>query len=58
MSLDGTEKEIEGATSSSYTLKCEDIGFYISVLCKPVRNDGVHGSLVSTEMIGPVIPGK
>ncbi|RLN34629.1 hypothetical protein C2845_PM03G19820 [Panicum miliaceum] len=56
-SSDGTEKEIEGATSSSYTLKCDDIGFYISVLCKPVRNDGVHGSLVSTEMIGPIIPG-
>ncbi|CAN6203007.1 unnamed protein product [Urochloa humidicola] len=57
VSSDGTEKEIEGATSSSYTLKCDDIGFYISVLCKPVRNDGVHGSLVSTEMIGPIIPG-
>nr|CAB3451917.1 unnamed protein product [Digitaria exilis] len=56
-SSDGTEKEIEGATNSSYTLKCDDIGFYISVLCKPVRNDGVHGSLVSTEMIGPIIPG-
>nr|CAB3455681.1 unnamed protein product [Digitaria exilis] len=56
-SSDGTEKKIEGATSSSYTLKCDDIGFYISVLCKPVRNDGVHGSLVSTEMIGPIIPG-
>lgn len=54
---DGTEKEIEGATSSSYTLKCNDIGFYISVLCKPVRNDGVDGSLVSTEAIGPIIPG-
>jgi hypothetical protein len=56
-SSDGTEKEIEGATSSSYTLKCDDIGFYIFVSCKPVRNDGVHGSLVSTEMIGPIIPG-
>lgn len=56
-SSDGTEKEIEGATSSSYTLKCDDIGFYIFVLCKPVRNDGVHGSLVSTKMIGPIIPG-
>ncbi|TKW30421.1 hypothetical protein SEVIR_2G035700v4 [Setaria viridis] len=56
-SSDGTEKEIEGATSSSYTLKCDDIGFYISVLCKPVRNDGVQGSLVSTEVIGPIIPG-
>ncbi|WVZ61871.1 hypothetical protein U9M48_011679 [Paspalum notatum var. saurae] len=56
-SADGTEKEIEGATSSSYTLKCDDIGFYISVLCKPVRNDGVHGSLASTEAIGPIIPG-
>ncbi|OEL27617.1 187-kDa microtubule-associated protein AIR9 [Dichanthelium oligosanthes] len=56
-SSDGTEKEIEGATSSSYTLKCDDIGFYISVLCEPVRNDGVHGSLVSTEVIGPIIPG-
>lgn len=54
---DGTEKEIEGATSSSYTLKCDDIGFYISVLCTPVRKDGVHGSLVSTEAIGPIIPG-
>ncbi|KAG2639914.1 hypothetical protein PVAP13_2KG050900 [Panicum virgatum] len=56
-SSDGTEKEIEGATSSLYTLKCDDIGFYIFVLCKPVRNDGVHGSLVSTKMIGPIIPG-
>ncbi|KAJ1287736.1 hypothetical protein BS78_02G033400 [Paspalum vaginatum] len=56
-SSDGAEKEIEGATSSSYTLKCDEIGFYISVLCKPVRNDGVHGSLASTEAIGPIIPG-
>ncbi|KAL6880549.1 hypothetical protein ACP4OV_012114 [Aristida adscensionis] len=56
-SSDGTQEEIEGAESSSYTLKCEDIGFFISVLCEPVRNDGVHGSLVSTEVIGPIIPG-
>ncbi|KAL5197898.1 hypothetical protein ABZP36_001410 [Zizania latifolia] len=56
-SSDGTQKEIEGATSSSYTLNCNDIGFYIFVLCEPVRSDGVHGSLVSTEESGPIIPG-
>ncbi|KAK3126367.1 hypothetical protein QOZ80_7AG0555520 [Eleusine coracana subsp. coracana] len=56
-SSDGTQKEIEGARSSSYTLKCDDIGFYISVLCTPVRSDGIQGSLVSTEVIGPIIPG-
>ncbi|XP_062189872.1 187-kDa microtubule-associated protein AIR9-like [Phragmites australis] len=56
-SSDGAQKEIEGASNSSYTLKCDDIGLYISVLCEPVRNDGVHGSLVSTEVIGPIIPG-
>lgn len=56
-SSDGAQKEIEGAESLSYTLKCNDIGFYISVLCEPVRSDGVHGSLVSTEVTGPIIPG-
>ncbi|KQK21044.1 187-kDa microtubule-associated protein AIR9 [Brachypodium distachyon] len=56
-SSDGTQKEIEGATSSSYCLKCDDIGFYVSVSCEPVRSDGVHGSLVSTEVIGPITPG-
>uniref|UniRef100_A0A0D9WVG8 Ig-like domain-containing protein n=1 Tax=Leersia perrieri TaxID=77586 RepID=A0A0D9WVG8_9ORYZ len=56
-SSDGTQKEIEGATSSSYALSCNDIGFYISVLCEPVRSDGVHGFLVSTEESGPILPG-
>uniref|UniRef100_A0A0E0AFR8 Uncharacterized protein n=1 Tax=Oryza glumipatula TaxID=40148 RepID=A0A0E0AFR8_9ORYZ len=56
-SSDGSQKEIEGAASSSYTLNCNDIGFYISVLCEPVRSDGVHGSLVSTEESGPILPG-
>uniref|UniRef100_A0A453BMY7 Ig-like domain-containing protein n=1 Tax=Aegilops tauschii subsp. strangulata TaxID=200361 RepID=A0A453BMY7_AEGTS len=56
-SSDGTWNEIEGATSSSYSLKCDDIGFYVSVSCEPVRIDGVHGSLVTTEAIGPIIPG-
>ncbi|CAM0905321.1 unnamed protein product [Alopecurus aequalis] len=56
-SSDGIQKEIEGTTSSSYSLKCDDIGFYVSVSCEPVRSDGVHGSLVSTEAIGPINPG-
>lgn len=56
-SSDGTQKEIEGATSSSYSLKCDDIGFYVAVSCVPVRSDGVHGSLVLTEAIGPINPG-
>jgi hypothetical protein len=56
-SSDGSQKQIEGAASSSYTLNCNDIGFYISVLCEPVRSDGVHGSLVSTEESGPILPG-
>ncbi|KAK4399410.1 microtubule-associated protein AIR9 [Sesamum angolense] len=38
-SSNGTHSEISGATSSSYMLSVDDIGFFISVSCEPIRND-------------------
>lgn len=54
---DGTQNEIEGATTSSYTLTINDIGFLVSVSCEPVRSDWARGPSISSEFIGPVLPG-
>ncbi|KAF5205341.1 Microtubule-associated air9-like protein [Thalictrum thalictroides] len=54
---DGTQNEIRGAGSVSYTLSIEDIGFLVSVSCEPVRSDLARGATVVSEQIGPVIPG-
>ncbi|CAL5345394.1 unnamed protein product [Camellia sinensis] len=56
-SSDGTHSEIKEATTSSYTLSVDDIGFFISVSCEPVRSDWARGPVVLSEQIGPIIPG-
>ncbi|KAK9155120.1 hypothetical protein Sjap_002600 [Stephania japonica] len=56
-SLDGTQKEIEDASSAAYTLSARDIGFLISVSCDPIRIDLAHGATMLSEQIGPVKPG-
>lgn len=54
---DGTQMEIRGATTASYMLSIDDIGFFISVSCEPVRSDWARGPTVLSEQIGPIIPG-
>ncbi|KAL7243230.1 hypothetical protein ACSBR1_015608 [Camellia fascicularis] len=56
-SSDGTHSEIKDATTSSYMLSVDDIGFFISVSCEPVRSDWARGPVVLSEQIGPIIPG-
>ncbi|KAG1368409.1 putative 187-kDa microtubule-associated protein AIR9 [Cocos nucifera] len=56
-SSDGTQKEIKGHTAASYTLTFDDIGFFVSVSCEPVRNDWARGPIVVSEYIGPILPG-
>lgn len=56
-SPDGTKNVIEGATTSSYTLTVRDIGLLVSVSCEPVRSDLAHGPIVTSEYVGPVVPG-
>lgn len=55
--LDGTEYEVKDATSSSYALSLDDIGFYVFMSCEPVRSDWISGPVVLSEQIGPIIPG-
>lgn len=57
-SSDGNQNEVRGATSASYMLSVDDIGFLISVSCEPVRNDWARGPIVISEQIGPIVPGK
>ncbi|KAH9747829.1 187-kDa microtubule-associated protein AIR9 [Citrus sinensis] len=54
---DGTHCEIRCNTTSSYMLSLEDIGFFVSVSCEPVRSDWARGPIVLSEQIGPIIPG-
>ncbi|XP_034210939.1 187-kDa microtubule-associated protein AIR9 isoform X3 [Prunus dulcis] len=54
---DGTQTEIRGATTASYMLSIDDIDFFISVSCEPVRSDWARGPTVLSEQIGPVIAG-
>lgn len=56
-SSDGMQSEIWGATTASYMLSVEDIGFFVSVSCEPVRSDWARGPIVLSEQIGPIIPG-
>lgn len=56
-SSDGNQNEVRGATSASYMLSVDDIGFLISVSCEPVRNDWARGPIVISEQIGPIVPG-
>ncbi|KAK4440224.1 microtubule-associated protein AIR9 [Sesamum alatum] len=56
-SSNGTHSEISGATSSSYMLSVDDIGFFISVSCEPIRSDWARGPIVLSEQVGPIVPG-
>ncbi|CAK7350156.1 unnamed protein product [Dovyalis caffra] len=56
-SSDGTQFEIRGAATGSYMLSVDDIGFFVSVSCEPVRSDWARGPIVLSEQIGPIIPG-
>ncbi|KAG8385218.1 hypothetical protein BUALT_Bualt03G0019300 [Buddleja alternifolia] len=56
-SSNGTHDEIGGATSSSYMLCVDDIGFFISVSCEPIRSDWARGPIVLSEQVGPIVPG-
>ncbi|KAK7304069.1 hypothetical protein RJT34_15087 [Clitoria ternatea] len=56
-SPDGTRNEIMGATTTSYVPSIDDIGFFISVSCEPVRSDWARGPMVFSEQVGPVIAG-
>lgn len=56
-SSDGTQVEIRGATTASYVPTVDDIGFFISVSCEPIRSDWARGPLVLSEQMGPIIPG-
>lgn len=54
---DGTQTEIRGASGASYMLSLNDIGFFISVSCEPIRSDWARGPTVLSEQIGPIVPG-
>ncbi|KAG6695757.1 hypothetical protein I3842_09G113900 [Carya illinoinensis] len=56
-SSDGMQNEIKGASTASYMLSVEDIGFFISVSCEPVRRDWARGPIVLSDQIGPIISG-
>ncbi|XWS55352.1 hypothetical protein CRYUN_Cryun10bG0167200 [Craigia yunnanensis] len=56
-SSDGSQWEIRGASASSYMLSVDDIGFFISVSCEPVRSDWARGPIVLSEQIGPIVAG-
>ncbi|XP_039006552.1 187-kDa microtubule-associated protein AIR9-like [Hibiscus syriacus] len=56
-SSDGSQCEINGANGSSYMPSIDDIGFFISISCEPVRNDWARGPIVLSEQIGPVVAG-
>ncbi|CAA0823754.1 187-kDa microtubule-associated protein AIR9, partial [Striga hermonthica] len=53
----GVHNEIKGATSSSYMLSVDDIGFFISVSCEPIRSDWARGPIVLSEQAGPIVAG-
>ncbi|XVE67511.1 hypothetical protein DITRI_Ditri08aG0166900 [Diplodiscus trichospermus] len=56
-SSDGSQCEIRDASGSSYMLSIDDIGFFISVSCEPVRSDWARGPIVLSEQIGPIVAG-
>lgn len=57
-SPDGTQHEIKGATSTSYTARKEDIDGLICVSCEPMRMDGARGPIMLSQCVGPILPGK
>ncbi|KAG5536452.1 hypothetical protein RHGRI_024023 [Rhododendron griersonianum] len=56
-SFDGNQTEVKDAATTSYILSVDDIGFFVSVSCEPVRSDWARGPIVLSEQIGPIIPG-
>ncbi|XP_074276682.1 187-kDa microtubule-associated protein AIR9 [Silene latifolia] len=54
---EGKQTEINGATTSMYSLSIDDIGCFVSVSCEPVRSDWARGPTVLSEQLGPVLPG-
>ncbi|KAK9056003.1 hypothetical protein SSX86_027090 [Deinandra increscens subsp. villosa] len=56
-SSDGIQKEVADAATSSYLLSADDIGYFISVSCEPVRKDRARGPIILSEQIGPISPG-
>ena len=58
MNRNRIKKAIEGATNYTYTISTEDIGSMIYVSYEPYRSDGVKGSIVFSQPIGPVLPGN
>lgn len=56
-SSNGANTEISGATSSSYMLSVDDIGYFISVCCELIRSDWARGPIVLSEQVGPIVPG-
>ncbi|KAE9467163.1 hypothetical protein C3L33_00908, partial [Rhododendron williamsianum] len=56
-SSDGNQTEVKDATTASYILSIDDIGFFVSVSCEPVKSDWARGPIVLSEQIGPIIPG-
>lgn len=56
-SSDGIQKEVPDAVTSSYLLSADDIGYFVSVSCEPVRKDRARGPIVLSEQIGPISPG-
>ena len=39
-------------------LAVDDIGFFISVSCEPVRSDWARGPIVLSKQIGPIVAGS
>jgi len=56
-SSSGTNIEVNDEMTSSYKLSIDDIGYFISVSCEPVRNDWARGPIVISEQVGPIVPG-
>ncbi|KAK6932089.1 hypothetical protein RJ641_001713 [Dillenia turbinata] len=56
-SSDGSQSEVNGATTASYMLSIDDIGCFISVSCEPIRSDWARGPTVLSEQVGPIIAG-
>lgn len=52
------QKRIEGASTSSYKVRSEDLDCMISVTCTPVRIDGVNGDQVWATPVGPIMGGR
>ncbi|KAG5540241.1 hypothetical protein RHGRI_020462 [Rhododendron griersonianum] len=57
ISSDGNQTEVIDATTASYILSVDDIGYLVFVSCEPVRCDWARGPIVLSEQIRPIILG-